>query len=83
MTPDCECFCFRFPFRRGVLLIDAPNGACRHTSGRGGYGNTSSAAGTGGYDTQAPHHDTSELGTYATGRGGAGNIQGGNIQGGY
>jgi len=56
-----------------------------HSSYRGGYGNTSTAPGTGGYDTKAPHHDTSEHNTYATGRGGAGNIQGGgvgNIQGG-
>jgi hypothetical protein len=44
-----------------------------HTSGRGGYGNTS-APGTGTYDTQAPHHPNPEHHTYASGRGGVGNI---------
>jgi hypothetical protein len=52
-----------------------------HSSGRGGYGNTSDAVGTGGYDTQAPHHATDENQAYASGRGGAGNIH--PVTGGY
>jgi hypothetical protein len=72
-----EYLWLRLPFMNG-LLIDVSFGACRHPAARGGYGNgnTSSAVGTGtgGYDTQAPHPATDEHHTYASGRGGAGNI---------
>jgi hypothetical protein len=44
----------------------------RHTSGRGGYGNTT--PGAGGYDTKAPHQKPVEPAVHASGRGGAGNI---------
>ena len=59
------------------LKTDRTFGTRRHTSGRGGYGNTSATAGTGGYDTQAPTHAAGEHHAFASGRGGIGNIQNG------